>query len=333
MKKKMIAMICFLASMVALTIILAVAFRVYINRLQKETTDQSYDRYYVMISQDSKSDFWRSVYEGAFEKGKENNIYVELLGEKYGERFTRDDLMRIAISSMVDGIIVDADETEEMTALIDEAVSHNIPVVTLYNDSSKSMRCSFVGIGSYNLGVEYGRKVLEIVREGENVDVAILVNSDAKDTSQNIFCSAISDTISKNKNKVINLSLVSVDNKNAFSVEESIRDLFMEENLPDIIICLNEVTTTCLYQAVIDYNKVGQVNILGYYDSDIIINAIDTGVIEATASINTRQMGEYCIQALEEYYDYGNTSQYFIADIAFIHKLNVKKYMSERGIR
>ena len=58
----------------------------------------------------------------------------------------REDLMRIAISSGVDGIFVEADESEELTELIDEAVDRDIPVVTLYGDNTHSKRCSFVAV-------------------------------------------------------------------------------------------------------------------------------------------------------------------------------------------
>ena len=101
----------------------------------------------------------------------------------------------------------------------------------------------------------------------------------------------------------------------------------MEQEIPDIIICLNELNTTCVYQAVVDYNRVGEVSILGYYDSDTIINAIDRNVIYATVSIDTRQMGEFCIDALREYYELGYTSQYFTADITLIDKNNVDQYL------
>ncbi len=120
-----------------------------------------------------------------------------------------------------------------------------------------------------------------------------------------------------------------MDDTNAFSVEESIRDIFMEREIPDIIICLNELHTTCVYQAVVDYNKVGQVNILGYYDSDTIINAIDRNVIYATVAIDTKQMGQFCIKALQEYHELGYTSQYFTADIRLIQKEDVEEYLGK----
>lgn len=330
-------------------------FSFYINHFNPKSNANQYDKYYVMIADDTNSSLWQSVYEGAYETGLSINSYVDLLNGSFDNNFSREDLMQIAIASEVDGIIVAADESSEMTALIDEAAAQGIPVVTLYADNTQSNRCSFVGIGSYDLGMEYGKEVLKIAQDSalfsteplsaeqdsstsaitftnakkQPLKVMILVNAYAQDSGQNILCSGIQETIEKEKqeNMEIEISLVSIDDTNAFSVEESIRDIFMEEDLPDIIVCLNELNTTCVYQAVVDYNKVGQVNILGYYDSETIINAIDRNVIYATISIDTRQMGQYCVDALTEYNVSGNTSQYFIADITLINKENVSQYL------
>ena len=228
-------------------------FLSYIRGFREVTDADSYDKYYVMITKGRKSSFWQSVYQGACERGLEENVYVDLLGENLSEDYSSVDLMRIAISSGVDGIFVEADESGELTELIDEAVDRDIPVVTLYGDNTHSKRCSFVGVGSYNLGREYGRQVLKIARENvwENreIQVAIVMNAYAMDTGQNIISSGIQDAIEQEKteNTDFAVSYISVDDTNTFSVEESIRDIFMEERLPDIIICLNELNTTCVY--------------------------------------------------------------------------------------
>ena len=328
--------------------------------------DVVYDRYYVMITEDRKSSFWQSVYQGVYRKGLENNVYVDWMGENLSREYSREDLMRIAIASGVDGIIVTADEGEEITALIEEASAAGIPVVTLYSDSPQSSRCSFVGVGSYNLGREYGKMGLYLLaniigsydhsftyeyrymEDGEvvldqvggphsvmddPVKVAVLVNAYASDVDQNILYSGIQDTMENEKSTDIALEFVpiSIDNTNDFSVEESIRDIFMEKDVPDIIVCLDELSTTCVYQAVVDYNMVGDVNILGYYKSDTIVNAIDRRVIYATIVIDTEQMGGCCIEALQEYYDLGYTSQYFAADVTVIDHNNVAQYLVEEA--
>lgn len=355
----------------AVCIVLTTVMAVYViwfcqSGLVEETEKESYDKYYIMITEDSKSSIWKSAYQGAYERALEENAYVDWLGDTLFEEYSVEELMQIATASAVDGIIVTANESEELTELINEAAEEGIPVVTLYGDNTQSARCSFVGVGSYNMGREYGRQALEIINErrkeettagitqltveedgmvqadvGEDgilgstkrpVKVAVLVNAYAQDLDQNILCSGIQETIEQERSEdmEIELSLLSVDDTNAFSVEESIRDIFMEQETPDIMICLNELTTTCVYQAVVDYNKVGEVSILGYYDSDTIINAIDRNVIYATVAVDTEQMGGFCIDALQEYYELGYTSQYFTADIRLVSKDNVAEYL-KRG--
>lgn len=307
-------------------------FSIYINHFTAKQDASLYDLYYVMITEDTNTSLWQSIYEGAYQTGLEKNSYVDFLNSSFDSNYSREDLMRIAIASKVDGIIVTADESSEMTELIQEAAAEDIPVVTLYSDNTQSDRCSFVGIGIYDLGREYGRQVLNIAQantEEALISVMILMSASAQDSGQNILFSGIQETIENEKQGTTEIDIfpVSIDDTNTFSAEESIRDIFMQEDLPDIIICLSELHTACAYQAVVDYNKVGQVNILGYYDSDTILNAIDRNVIYATIAIDTEQMGRFCVEALTEYNTYGNTSQYFITDITLINSDNVRQYM------
>ena len=60
-----------------------------------------------MITEDRKSDFWQSVYRRPFERGQEERyVYVDpALGEHLSPgSILRPELMRIAMSSGVDGI-------------------------------------------------------------------------------------------------------------------------------------------------------------------------------------------------------------------------------------
>ena len=323
----------------------ALVFRFYLEDYRKSSDATEYDKYYVMITDNYKTDFWQAVYKGAFEAAKKQNIYVDLLGQNISGQYSCEQLMKIAIASRVDGIIVFANENEEMTSLINEANEKKIPVVTLYNDSTHSERLSFVGVGSYNIGREYGRQIFNIIKDKRTddfgnsqaairhttTDVAVLVNTDTKDSGQNIIISALQETLEQENatDSEFSISLVPVDNKNAFSVEESIRDIFMDNNIPDVIVCLNELNTVCAYQAVVDFNKVGEVNILGYYNSDEIVTAISKNIVYATISIDTEQMGRYCIEALSDYYQFGNTSQYFTADVTLINNDNVDDFIKK----
>lgn len=310
-----------------------ILFRFYMLGFRNTNDEKVYDQYYVLITDDPKASLWQSIYQGAYLEAQEKNILVDLLGENLGVNYSCVDLMDIAISSDVDGIMVYADESDEMKERIDLASQMGIPVVTLFNDCTLSKRCSYVGISGYDLGKEYGKKVLDVLKDKSDLNnhpLNIVVLSDAKkeDAQLSVIVSGLKEAVADeyDDNSVINVSFANVDNTNAFSAEESIRDIFMSGEVPDIVLCLNELNTTCVYQAVVDYNMVGQVNILGYYDSDIILQAIDHDVITATASIDTYQMGELSVNALEEYNELGYTSQYSPANVTIIDSENISRY-------
>lgn len=329
------------------TVVLIVLFYFfYMNNIKQISQyGKQYGSYYVMITDNRKASFWQAIYDGAFNSGIENDIYVDLLGDNLPTDYTKNDLMQVAIASKVDGIILEADESEEMTKLINEASEAGIPVVTLINDNTQSSRCSFVGVGGYNIGREYGRQIGEIYNEIRNedpsksvnndvVNVIVLINYSNQASGQNVIVAGIQETIANEFGSSANIevSLVTVDDSNAFSVEESVRDILVNQGVPDVIVALDEITTTCVYQAVVDRNEVGRVRILGYYNSDTINNAIDRGAIYSTVLADTNQLGKYCVDALKEYNELGATSQYFTADTTLINRKNVSDFLKKEEI-
>ncbi|MBO7600141.1 MAG: substrate-binding domain-containing protein [Lachnospiraceae bacterium] len=325
-----------------LTVLLIFYYISFSTRLGAQEENTEYERYYAMITDDSDSSFWQSVYKSALASAKEQNAYVEMMSENLSKDYDIYDLTEIAIASGVDGIIIAADESEEMTRLINKANDAGISVVTVYSDNSNSDRLSFVGISNYNLGKLYGGLIINLSAEKsfskDKIRVVVLTDAYAVDTGQNVLFGAIQETIetepgsSKAMHPPIEVSMYSVDSTNEFSVEESVRNLLVKgrEDLPDIVVCLNEIDTTSTYQEVVDYNEVGLVNILGDYDSETILKGIDRNVIYATVSVDTDQMGQFSIDALSEYFEYGYTSQYFTTDITLINKRNVTEYMEDR---
>ncbi len=283
----------------------------------------TYDNYYVLITDDNRNVFWQSVYEGALLEAKRTGAYVEMFGENLSGDYNTEDLMKIAINSKVDGIIVEADESAVMEEQLRRAHEAGIPVVTALYDNPEGLRQSYVGVSSYNLGIEYGDQICEMVKrkpEGE-YSVLVLLDKEKTDSSQSILISAIRERIrTQGMEHRVSVETAQVENGSMFAAEESIRDIFMKtEVLPDIIVCLNERNTTSVYQTVVDYNQVGQVEIIGYYGSETILSAIEKEIIYSTISIDTIQMGKYCVEALNEYTQSGHVSDYYGVDVSVIN--------------
>lgn len=326
-----IAGICSVSFMLLITIGSMFFFRMQMDkasRLMEGASYESYESYYAMISSNHESALWRSIYQGAVEAAAESGAYVEMLGSNLSTDYSRQDLMRIAIASGVDGIILEADESGDYTGLINEADAAGIPVVTVMGDDTTSNRKSFIGVNNYNLGREYGRQVL---LAGEDVqEVLVLISTSMPDTSQNIIFSGIQETLVEAGRDDIRVYAAAIEGDNTFAVEESVRDVFLEQSM-DVLICLDELSTTCAYQAVVDFNRVGQIDIIGYYDSETILRGIERNVIHSTIALDTGEMGEYSIEALEEYRETGYVSDYFGVDTDLITIENVRDYLEDGG--
>ena len=336
-RKRMVFVFC-LAGLLGCLVFLWQRF--YELSRSEEREFEIYDRHYVMTTGREDSDFWDRVYESAQEEGKERGVYVERFGEDLSVKYSRNELLRLAMQASVDGIIVPGDEEEETIALLQEVVEQGIPVVNVLQDSTGSIRQCFVGNNSYNLGQDYGRQILELLaekeddnpQEGEPADVLVLVDETRMDTSQNLILLGIRETLEQAETEVGKVAVETspVDNSRSFSSEESIRDIFLNsERLPDILVCLSAVHTRCAYQAAVDYNKVGTVQLLGYYDSDAILDAVAKKILYSTIAPDTEQMGRLCVQALDEYVETGYTNNYMAVDTRLIRAREAERLVGE----
>ena len=305
------------------------------------TGDREYDRHYALVVRGGDETYWQTAYESMKNEGELTGVYVDRTGDNLPNDYSEYDLMEIAIASRVDGIIYEADDTVDSVVQINKATAAGIPVVTVRSDAPASARRSFIGVSYYNLGNEYGRLIIKACREtaggsfkkereeadgDEGFSVLVLTDSTMQDTSQNVVLTALKETLQKKPEDIpeITVKTAEVDNSGEFTAEESIRDLFLGNRLPDIIVCLNETNTVIVYQTMVEMNKVGESIILGYDDSEPILNEIEKEVIYATITVDNQQLGQDCVDALNEYIEYKRVSDYYGVDYKIIDKENLR---------
>ena len=306
---------------------------------------REYKNWYVLITEDSENAFWDSVYESMCEEGDKTDAYIEKFGDNLSQKYTKKEMMEIAIASGVDGIILEADDSEDMNSMVKKASSAGIPVVTVLWDTTSRTRKSYIGPSNYNLGKEYANMILRAAKNmrrriilntgnsaATDIDVLVLLDSDSAGTSQNIILTSMQDVLYADDSLGTNITTSTqlIETNNIFNSEESIRLLLQgrDRPVPDVIVCLSEVNTKNVLQALVDQNKVGEVSVIGYYDSDSILKAIEKGIIYASAAVDTKQMGEYCVSALNEYKQTGYVNEYYSVDFTMIDQTNVGKIIA-----
>ena len=315
--------------------IIAFAFHAYsVDEVETAKDLEEYKYHFVMIVENRESAFWQDVYKSAKEQGEKNGAYVELLGENISDTYSVSELLEIAIYQKVDGIILEPSQETGMEDLIDKAVEQGIPVVTLMSDVPSSKRQTFVGISNYNLGEKYGQELVGML---ENSDTTVA----EKEAEKSII--VLEPLRNENRNNgqtyagvksAINIPNVTVNSLeintiSAFGTEEYIRNLIMEiSGQADVIVCVDLVQTESTCQAVVDFNKVGEIRILGYFVSDIVLDAIETGVVDATLVVDTEEIGRESIQSLLEKYANNRVTDYVSINIETIDASNVEDYRS-----
>ncbi len=305
------------------------------KKLMTNAEYNTYDNYYVIITDNRDTDYWQSIYEGALEEAAKSNSYVELMGNNIEDDISKEDMIRIAINSDVSGIIIEADESYRTVNLLKEADAKGIPVVTVSEDNVETKRKSFIGVSGYNLGKVYGEEICKYVREKgmPKCKVMVLIDEDLANGTQSIISTAIREQVEdEDMSKRIEITNRAISNEKEYSAEEEIRDIFVgQDDIPDVIVCLSEKNTLCVEQTVVDYTKVGEVEIFGYYTSPTIENAISKNIIRSTIVIDTKQMGRYSVAALDEYRQSGYVSDLYFIDVSLVTADDVSADSEEGG--
>lgn len=299
-----------------------------ISEIQAQGTGlHVYKRHYMMIS-DDHSRQWETIYQAAQEEASKTDATVEWAGQELGASYSAQECMEIATAARPDGIILYQKEGDDLTGLIDEAFRRGIPVITLLNDDGDSKRVSYIGINSYQMGEIYGEQVLRAL-DGESGTVMVLLSRSREDAGEGLLYTQMLRSVEQGKKpgQEVAFSTLEINTESSFDAEEDIRDIFVsEEQLPSVMICLDPVSTECANQALVDYNQVGNVSIIGYYASESILQSVEKGVIAATLSVDAREIGRLSVSAMNEYCDTGHVNNYFNVGIEMITPGNIAQY-------
>lgn len=278
--------------------------------------------HYVMLVENTDSTFWKSVYESAKKKADAEDVILELSRNTDAVPYSCAERMEMYIAARVDGIILEYRGETELDEQIAMALDAKIPVVTVLNDAAKKGSISFVGVNNYQLAEEYGKQIVKILTP-EMKKITVLTHNSKENEGEEQVYNQINNMVINSEKATDNITMETkrIPSAGAFDAEEAIWSIFQNrEEIPDILVCFNEVDTECAYQALINYNLVGKVQIVGYYYTDMILDAIKQGIIPVTIDLNTEQMGRYSIQALTEYEKDGYVNSFFNVDLKVIDK-------------
>ena len=137
-----------------------------------------------MIAKSSTNPVFRSARAGAEAAAKEFNqqtgavVEIAWLTPEMEDGQVQAQRIAQAVSEGANAVLISCSDAGKVTAAIDDAVAHNVPVMTFDSDAPESKRFTFMGIDD----VKAGQRVLEELAEqiGDAGSIAVLAgNKDA----------------------------------------------------------------------------------------------------------------------------------------------------------
>ena len=322
------AVIILLSGFFVATIIGLIVFT-QIQTRENEGSKIQYKRHYMFVNQTGNSFISDRIYEDAKTYGKQKGVYVEQLGNYAQAEYALVDYLKMAMAMKVDGIILEGADEDDVRMAVNQASEQGIPVVTILSDCTGSRRKSFIELGDYDLGREYGRQIINITEKREP-KVVLLINETAKGNAGEIR-TGIQETLENEGNHLqVSFRTERLGEGTQSEISDKIKEILLdEEERPDILLCMDEQDTKTVYQFLIDYDLEGKVQIIGSCVSESLIKADRDGGIAALIDVDTEQAGMLCVDALNYYIENESVNDYIIVDDMVITKENVERYIED----
>ncbi len=321
----------FLRMIMLLSLFLMVVLGLFVYaqlRIKKAAEEERlYTAHYVYIGKSAGSYTSNMIYKEARSYGKRRGIYVENLKSNPNVNYSDAEYVKMAAAMHVDGIIVEATDIAEMRESINEAVNEGIPTITMLSDCPGCRRRSFIELGNYNIGREYGRIIINLART-KTPTVTVLMDEESGDSNQELL-SGIRETLENEGNHLtVNIRIEAVDGSKNFRVTDKAREILSDKQHPDFLVCANGHDTELVYQAIRDYNLSGSSAVIGTGFSESLLIAVRDGDIAALVDANTEQAGMLAVQLLQGFHETGSIADRVIIEDTVIDKDNVGRYLT-----
>ncbi|WP_142303752.1 sugar ABC transporter substrate-binding protein [Neobacillus soli] len=240
----------------------------------------------VFISGDSGSPFWNKVKEGAQKVANKNKVAIEFKETFQADIFGYLKNIDMAISSRVDGIIVQGKEHPEFIQIVNKALQKGIPVITVFTDAPDSLRKTYVGPNHYQEGIILGEHIATQMGDGGKIGI---VYGDTQIGYLSLRKQGVENALASNSN----IQILDVSNHTAGSQNGLEETTELLNNYPEcrVFLGLTEEATSGIVQAVKGRGRLQDYLIYTFDQNPEISELINTGVVSAALMQNPEEIG------------------------------------------
>ena len=243
-----------------------------------------------LIAEDRIDQHWLDLEKGAMEAAEELGCEVANLSPVMQDDVLLAQQIGEAVSDGLDAVVVTGNDSEEVTAALEEAIAAGVKIISV-DTAAKVKNSAVLATDDRAAGRAAAEKMVAELEAREISEGAVAIIGVAPDLDPFTECEAGFREVFENKPyAVLETQYSEGDAAKAYDLSRTV----LEEN-PVGIFCCAEGCTVGAANAVKDSKK--QTVVVGFGDSDVILELIDDGYITASMIRNFNAMGYEGIKA------------------------------------
>ncbi len=129
------------------------------------------DYHFIYVTPAGANAYWVDVQDGIDAAARDLGVTVETVGPDDVDQIKQIEAMEAAAVDKPDGIMTMALNPESFTDPVDKIVEGGVPVVLLDGDAPESGRSFYVGVNTFNQGVDMVKKIAAVAGEDAKIGI------------------------------------------------------------------------------------------------------------------------------------------------------------------
>lgn len=246
-----------------------------------------------VVGKASGGEYWLQVKAGAERRGEELGVEVLWQGPPAETDVARQlDLLDNLIQRGVDGIAVAPTDARALGPLVEKALEHDIPVVTIDSDTEAKDRLSYIGTDNYAAGVEAGKEMVRVLEgRGKVAIVTGVLGADNLRQRREGFRHGIAGS-------AIEVVAEQTDNGDRSRALAVVENILIGNPDVDAFFTDTAISGPAVAQALIARGLTGKVKLIAFDVTPVLLRHLEAGAAQALVAQQPDMIGALAVEML-----------------------------------
>ncbi len=249
--------------------------------------------HFIYVTPAGANAYWVDVQDGIDAAAKDLGVTVETVGPDDVDQIKQIEAMEAAAVDKPDGIMTMALNPESFTDPVKKIVEGGVPVVLLDGDAPESQRSFYVGVNTFNQGVDMVKKIASVAGEDAKIGI-VTAGLDVDIINQRI------DGMREEMKNYEGMEIVAVEDAHGDTIVAGEKATAMIQTYPEInvMVAAGASDVPGVGKAIEDLGKKDEILGVAFNDDPQGLSYLETGVYDFIIASLPFEEGYATVQAM-----------------------------------